>query len=146
MPEFITAYGPKRKVVAGPYPKSLTKQSFAKEANVNFIVERYQKTGAAEHLEVYKGSYMDVVGEVDYHSALNQVSLAREMFESLPSAVRNRFDNDPGAFLDFAMDEANLPEMREMGLAYPEPDVNPKPEPTSPDVPEVPSGAAGDAP
>lgn len=115
--EFKTAYGPKLKVQVGPFEKSRTKQSFAKEANVNFIVDRYQKTGAAEHLQVHQGKYGEF-SEIDYHTALNTVLSAENMFESLPSSVRNRFDNDPGQFVDFATNPQNHADMVDMGLAY----------------------------
>lgn len=117
--KFVTAYSKKTKVSLGNFEKSRTKESFAREANVNFIVDRYRQTGAAEHLRVHEGSYGEF-NEIDYHTALNAVTKAQQMFDSLPSDVRSRFDNDPGAFVDFATAEENIPEMRDMGFARPE--------------------------
>jgi phage internal scaffolding protein len=136
--EFKTAYGPKLKVKSGPYEKSRTKQSFKAETNVNFIVERYQRTGAAEHLNVHQGQYGEYA-EIDYHSALNAVLSAQQMFESLPSNVRNRFDNNPGDFLAFASNGENHQEMVELGLAYGD-GITP-----SSAADEVPSSGDGDA-
>ena len=38
----------------------------------------------------------------------------------LPASVRARFDNDPSKFVEFATDEANLAELRSLGLLSPE--------------------------
>jgi len=39
---------------------------------------------------------------------------------ALPSAVRERFNNDPAKFVEFATDEANVEELRKMKLLSPE--------------------------
>ena len=38
---------------------------------------------------------------------------------TMPADVRARFNNDPALFVDFCSDEANLDEMRKLGLAVP---------------------------
>jgi len=38
---------------------------------------------------------------------------------ALDARTRERFDNDPGAFVDFCLDPSNLEELRKMGLAMP---------------------------
>ena len=122
--EFVTAYGPKSKVRKDFKEPSMTKQSFKKEADVNVIISRFQKTGAVEHLNRYQGQYADLQA-IDYHQAMNAVLAAQEMFETVPSSVRKQFGNDPQAFLDYATDPANLDKMREWGLAYPDVDASP---------------------
>lgn len=97
---------------------SLTHQSMAPECDINTIMKKYEKTGILEHRNTFDGQYgnfLDVPS--DYHEAMNAVLEANDMFESLPAKVRKRFHNDPGAFIEFATDAENLPEMVRMGLA-----------------------------
>lgn len=100
---------------------SLTHQSFRRECDVNYIIQRFRKIYGGDFLEVYKnhtgGSYGDFTAVVDYQSAIEQVRRADAMFDALPSNLRSKFDNDPGKFLDFCQNPANLEQMREMGLA-----------------------------
>lgn len=98
-----------------PVGDSLTVQSDAKDADINVIMERYAKTGlmpAPKRLP----SYGDFDGISDYRDAVEAVREADELFMRLPAKVRQRFDNDAGAFVDFCSDEANLPELAELGL------------------------------
>lgn len=103
---------------------SLTKQAMRDECNINRIMDRYQKTGLLDHVQQYAGKYGDFAGVQDYQSSVNQVLEAQEAFMTLPSSVRKRFDNDPGAFLEFVMDASNLEEMVSLGLANPPPPAN----------------------
>lgn len=141
--QFKTAYGPRKRVIFTTEGKSLTKQSHRDECDVNVILRRFQVTGAAEHLNKYQGEYA-TFGAFDFHQAMNVVVEAEEMFMSLPSSVRKRFDNDPGAFLDFATKPENLGELQEMGLAPP-PSLPPQepaePPPAAPPAEPGPEGA-----
>jgi phage internal scaffolding protein len=135
--EFKTAYGPKEKVRFHPKGKSMTKQSFAKECDMNHIIRKYQKTGMLDHVARYQGDYSDITNQpTDFHTALNIVNDSQEAFDSLPSSIRNKFSNDPGSFFDFVSNPDNLAEMAEMGLVEnytppqepaPEPVVEPAP-------------------
>lgn len=100
--------------------KSRTLQAFKDECDVNRILAKYQKTGAAEFLEKYKGQYGDFVGAPDFEEAQNVVASAQSMFEDLPSEVRARFENRPAAFLEFVHDPENAKELVSMGLAKPD--------------------------
>jgi hypothetical protein len=62
------------------------------------------------------------------------------MFMSLPAKIRSRFQNDPGAFLDFVQNPENRDEMIELGLAKAQPraPVEPEAEPSPSEVPEDP--------
>ena len=60
--------------------------------------------------------YGDFTNINDYHSAMNATAKAREAFHELPAEIRSKFDNDPGKYVDFCLDENNLSEMKEMGL------------------------------
>lgn len=103
---------------------SLTRQAHRDECNINSIMKKYERTGLVEHVNRFGGSYGDFVGVQDYQASVNQVMEAHEAFMTLPAAVRKRFDNDPGQFLDFVMDASNLDEMRALGLANPPPADN----------------------
>lgn len=112
---------------------SMTVQADAREADINFIMERYTKTGQMPPPSRVP-RYGDFDGISDFRSALEAVSAAQEAFMSLPAKVRAKFENDPAQFLDFAEDPANLPEMVELGLVSKEvldaqaaPDVKDKP-------------------
>ena len=95
---------------------SLTKQSFTKECNVNTIMEKYQKTGAIEHVNKNEASYGYASGQ-DFSEAMAIIATGKTMFEELPSSIRTKFQNDPAQFLDFVQDPNNLEEMRKLGLA-----------------------------
>ena len=103
----------------GKLGKSRTQQNFKKECDINNIMAGYERTGLMSHVARFQGQYGDVTGAVDYHSAQNAVIQETEMFMTLPAAVRSKFANDPGAFLQFVEDPANEAEMRELGLLPP---------------------------
>jgi len=97
-----------------------TIQSMKKECDINRILERFEKTGILTHKNEHQGRYGDfsnVPG--DFHAAVNQVKRAQLMFDSLPSSIREQFNNDPGKFLDFATNPENQAEMVTLGLLEP---------------------------
>lgn len=106
----------RRKVTFETTGQSMTRQSHAKECDINNIVYRFRKDGVITHLNKHGESYDDVSG-ADYRLWMNKLVSAREMFEELPSHVRNRFGNDPAAFLDFVQKPENAEEMVKIGLA-----------------------------
>lgn len=101
--------------------KGLTKQSFKNECDINMIMRRFKKTMNADYLSRFQGYAGGEFGDfsivTDYRSALEQISLASDVFNQLPSQVRSRFRNDPAEFLDFCQNPANIDEMVSMGLA-----------------------------
>lgn len=99
-----------------PVGKSMTKQSFAGETDINTIMKRYQKTGVLDHVAKHKGDYSDLVPAGDYHDHMNTIIAADEAFASLPSSIRRQFDNDPSQFLEFVDNPANQQEMVDLGL------------------------------
>lgn len=94
---------------------SLTKQSFKDECDINTIVRNFGLTGELPD-DVRAPSYGDYTDVCDYHTALNAIALANEAFDRMPATVRARFNNDPGAFVDFCSSADNIDEMRKMGL------------------------------
>lgn len=104
-----------RLVQSFPGP-SMTKQAFKDECDVNMIMKKFERTGMVAHLAQYQGSYADVSAGLDFQASLDMVQRAHDAFMTLPAKVRKRFENDPGAFLDFVNDPANEKEMIELGL------------------------------
>ena len=94
---------------------SRAKQSFKAECDINNIMAKYQKTGAVSHFAKNSPRYGDATG-ADFHTAMNLVTETQQLFLELPSSIRNRFGNDPSAFLDFVQNPDNRAEMVEMGL------------------------------
>lgn len=115
--KFISAYSPKLKVDLDFTDEiSMTKQSFAKECDINSIMAKYQKTGLIDHVNKYEGRYGDFTNVSDYQTSLNAVMAAQDEFLSLPSSLRARFANDPAQFLHFVHDENNREEAINLGL------------------------------
>jgi len=105
----------------------------APECDINTIMKKYEKTGVLEHRNTFEGQYGDFTdAPEDYHASMNAVIEADEMFQTLPAAMRRRFHNDPGAFIDFVGNPENQDELIKLGLAKAPPeDVidDPKPNP-----------------
>lgn len=108
-------FSPSEKVKV-PGGKSMTKQEFKKDTDLNVIMRKFQVTGAMDHVNMHQGNYGQH-SPLDYHQARTVIAEANSMFEDLPSSVRNRFDNEPAKFLDFVQNENNYDEARELGIA-----------------------------
>lgn len=105
------------------FSASRTKQSFVEEADINNLMRRYRATGLMPQAPG-EPMFLDCTKlPADYQAALNTVITADRAFQKLSSDVRARFGNDPVAFVDFAVDPANLAQMREWKLAPPAPAV-----------------------
>ncbi len=102
------------------FDKSRTRQSEAKDADINNIVARYDRTGVLPTIG-REGFYADVSQVGDYRDALERVRVADEAFMQLPAKVRAKFDNDAAQFLDWTSDPGNREEMRELGLIEADP-------------------------
>jgi phage internal scaffolding protein len=94
---------------------SRTKQSFKEECDINTILKRFNITGQLP-VGPLQPQYGDFSGVFDYQTALNAVIAAQDSFNALPATLRNRFANDPAAFVDFCSDESNREEMIRLGL------------------------------
>lgn len=119
--------------------KSLTRQSELAGCDVNVIMKRYEKTGELP-MNARTAIYADVSEVGDYRTALQIVRDGEAAFMQLPAAVRAKFGNDVGAFLDFAADPANQEDLVQLGLV----EAPKAPAPVEP-APEAPEGAAAGA-
>jgi len=95
-----------------------TQQNFKAECDINFMLKKFGVAGLPAGARIPE--YGDFSGITDYHSAMNAVIDAKMAFDALPSAVRKRFGNDAGAFVDFCADERNREELVDMGLIEPQ--------------------------
>lgn len=103
--------------VTGP---GLTKQEFAKEADINHIMKRYMMTGSLTgRIDGLQPIFADVSGIGDYADVLRRIDAARSAFGQLSAQVRGRFRNDAGELVDFLQDEGNRDEAISLGLLPP---------------------------
>lgn len=106
--------------------KSLCRQEFAEEADINILMSRFEKTGMLPSNVRGPGNYLDVSEMPDLQEAMRMIAEATNSFMTLPAVARREFDNDPAKFVTFAQDAANIDRLREWGLAAPLP-VEPPP-------------------
>lgn len=120
-----------------PYPRlpfisegeSLTKTSFASEADINVIVARFLRTGQKPESPV-PPSFLDTTLIPRGSDALMAVRAASLAFEGLPLALRKELDHDPRALEPWLADPANRDKAIQMGLiSPPEPGSGPNPAP-----------------
>lgn len=97
---------------------TMAQQQFRDEADINTIMERFGRTGELV-APVRMPQYGDFTGVNDYHTAMNAVIDAQTSFDALPAKVRARFDNDPGQFVEFCLDDNNREEAVSLGLVAP---------------------------
>lgn len=104
---------------------SRTKQSFAKDADINVIVGRFMKTGVVP-LVTMPPTHQSFENVFNFQDSMNLLVQAKNAFMQLPAELRSRFGNDPAAYVDFVSDEKNIDEMRKLGLANPRKDPEPE--------------------
>lgn len=122
----------------------MAQQQFREECDINTLIERFG-IGYKMPDNLRLPQYGDFSHISNYHEAMTAIALARETFDGLPAAVRDRFVNDPGQFVEYALKPENLAEMRKLGLAPPEatplatpPTATPPASPTAPQTPSTP--------
>lgn len=101
---------------------SKTVQDFKDEADVNKLVNRFSETGqfydplVLSQASVRKPMFEDFSSVPDYQAAQDIVLDAQAQFDALPSAIRDRFANDPAQLLAFVGNDANREEAIKLGL------------------------------
>lgn len=80
--------------------ETYTQEQYANEVDINTIVRRFGLTREMPS-GVAGGAYGDFTGIYDYESALAAVERARSGFLALDPEVRERFDNDPGRYIEY---------------------------------------------
>lgn len=94
----------------------MAKQSFKDECDIRNITRRYKEGAMVTHLAKGVPNYADVSEAGDLRTILDRVRDASEWFGRLPARVRERFDNDPAAFIDAANDPLGQDLLEELGL------------------------------
>lgn len=118
-----------------PPEEDMTRQEFKDETDINTILRRFNISGELPQ-NVRMPTYGDFEGITSYHDAANVMRAAEESFNAMPAEIRERFGNDPAAFVEFCEQPENLEEARRMGLvpaaelADPTPAPGPAPEET----------------
>ncbi len=96
--------------------ESLTQQQFKAECDVNNILAKYKRTGMLTHIHKHQGNFGDFSSIEDYQTSLGKLMQAQQNFESLPSELRAKFENDPAKLISFLSDEKNNAEAVKLGL------------------------------
>lgn len=100
------------------YPDaSQTRQAFAQECDINYILKNNALVAPLTPEQYSRLNFQDLGTSIDFHAAKNYLFEAERSFMSLPAAIRSRFENNPGHFLDFVQNPANAEELIAMGLA-----------------------------
>lgn len=89
-----------------------THQEQKEQCDINYILEKYRRTGVVNHLNKYQEQYLDV-SAIDFQDAQNKVATVNSMFEELPSQERARFNHDPAMFLEFVATQENRDDMKD---------------------------------
>lgn len=94
---------------------TLTEQHHRESCDVNYIIDVFQRTG-----KIAPGNscfYEDISDRPDdLLECMNVVRRSQEIFASIPSNIRARFDNDPVKLLSWINDPGNRKEAGELGL------------------------------
>lgn len=98
------------------FEPSLTEQHHKKDCDVNYIVERYKRTGVmpTNNRTPLYGDFTST--PQSYSEAVSLLRNAKDWFSGLPANIRNRFANDPEKILQFIEDPANRQECVKLGL------------------------------
>lgn len=117
---------------------SMTKQAHKNECDINYLMDRYERTGLFYDPSEPGSNRLPEFGDFsdfDYLDAMNAVNEANDRFAELPARMRARFENDPAKLLAFLADERNREEALSLGLLQ----VPEEPAPAAPAKTEPPA-------
>lgn len=109
---------PHMRVIAPQSGELITKQEMKAECDINNILKQFQQTGIYTHVSANASQavYADLPNSFDYQDALHTVMQAEESFSTLPSVVRDFYQNDPERFLHALTDPAQKDRLTEWGV------------------------------
>lgn len=126
------------------YDDGRTKQSFKDSTDINKILKKAQKTGSLSHVQKYDSAVYGEFQGYDLLEAHGMVTRAQEIFDDLPSEIRNEFGNDAFKFAGFASDPENIDRLQKLLPAIAEPGPYfPNPVKRGDEPPAAPQGAQG---
>lgn len=125
----LRSNGTKRVYTVNDEP-SMTDKSQQQSTDVNYIMDKYKKTGQITHLAKVQGNFADLSEITDLHSSMNLVTKAQETFNALPSYLRKRFGNSPIEMVNFLNNPQNDQEAIKLGLKIKIGEETPTPTPT----------------
>ena len=97
------------------FGQDMAKQEFKEECDINTIVRNFG-LGYEVPAGIRIPTYGDFTNVEDFHSAANAIAQANESFEQLPAHLRDRWQNDPGRFVDFCSNPSNHDELVKLGI------------------------------
>jgi phage internal scaffolding protein len=105
-----------------------TTQSHKDECDIKNIIRRHDPESLILQARKDQLWYGDFTEVNEYQEAQNLIARGKESFEAVPAEIRERFNNDPGKYLEFVSNPENTEEMIKLGLAQrvPDPEVNPE--------------------
>lgn len=104
----------RRRVTTAVGEKSLTKQSFAKEVDVNSIIQRHRKGGIATHVRQGEPRY-GFAEASSFHEIQNARCAFESEFEQLPEELREKYGS-AGELLEAMGDPDRRAELVEDGI------------------------------
>lgn len=128
--------------------ESKVQQQFKDDNNISSLVAR-ANSGEQIMGNSKQPQFIDHTQFEDYTVMLNRVIKVRKYFESLPSSIRGRFENNPQMLLSFLSDPKNQAEGQDIGLLPMPPKkakatLTPIQEPKPPSTPEVPKALSNE--
>lgn len=99
--------------------KSLTRQEFAEEVDINTIIRKFGLDGEMPE-NIRMPTSGDFTNVPTFMEAMNAIRAATEAFDAMPARVRAEFHNDPAEFVAFCDDPKNRQRAADMGLLDPE--------------------------
>lgn len=110
-------YTPRDRVITLNPGDSMTEQSFRDECDVNKILKSFGAVKASPaYQEKMASAEFGYAPSESYHEALEIGRQSAEIFSELPSALRKRFNNNPGELLAFVENDENYDEAVELQL------------------------------
>ena len=80
------------------------------------MINKYDRTGVLSNVQKGKAMYGDFTKVNEYQDAIDLVTNSKNMFNELPSDIREKFSNNPGEFFEWITNPANNKEAIELGL------------------------------
>lgn len=96
--------------------ESLTHQEFYEDTKTENIINKYVRIGANPYLPAAVGQFLDTTTISDFQTNMERFRAVSEYFDSLPSDIRLKFQNNPKLFAQFASNPENKSALEELGL------------------------------